>query len=54
MSELQIQQDLSGKVQGFKFAGSKRKKPKHYPEDRVTGLSKFQSSTTADEQSKVN
>lgn len=38
MTELQIQKNLNGDNQGFKFAGSKRRKPKVYPEQKKSGL----------------
>lgn len=39
MTELQIQKTLDGDNQGFKFAGSKRRKPKVYPdEQKKSGL----------------
>jgi len=37
MSELQIQQDLSGKVQGFKFTGKKIKKSRVFPTNEKKG-----------------
>lgn len=37
MTELQIQQDLEGKIKGFKFTG-KGRKSRHFPEEKQTGL----------------
>lgn len=42
MTELQIQKDLSGKVQGFKFTDSKPKKSRLYPENKETGLFRYE------------
>lgn len=45
MSELQIQQDLTGKIKGqteFKVEGSKKVKPRLYPEEKKGGLTRFE------------
>lgn len=41
MSELQIQRDLSGKIQSMTFTGE-RKKPKSYTEQKKTGLFRYE------------
>ncbi len=44
MTELQIQKDLEGKTDGqteFKIAGSKKVKPRPYPETKKGGLDKY-------------
>jgi len=41
MTELQIQQDLSGNVQGFKFTGKKVKKSRVFPTDKKGGLTEY-------------
>lgn len=44
MTGLQIQKDLEGKTDGqttFKVEGSKKVKPRHYPEEKKGGLDKY-------------